>query len=317
MIEAKVILDSVAENGARLTTFELTYPRFIHAELMTHRSFSRNAASSRAIPVKKKIERIRASMAEPSAWGVNKPGMQASEILGKEEEAWAKEVWRGTGNFVVDRAAMLERGNCHKQVVNRMMEPWDHITVVVSATKMRNHFKLRMEVDGAGNPMADPTYYELAAKWKDAYDASVPKALKVGQWHLPYVGLGDAEACLAYDPRQEPLALMRKISVGRCARVSYLRQGMGDVEENVRLHDRLAASGHWSPFEHVCTPISGIVIGPMTGNCDWCSETFSGMSANVRGSHVCGKCSYGHIHSGNFHGWTQYRKTFEGEAGGD
>lgn len=356
-IEAKVVLDSIAPNGVRLTTFELTYPRFIHAELMTHREFSRNAASSRAVPTPKKIERIRQDCAKPSEWGVNQKGMQASGPLSDVLAQQAAATWNNAKVEALRHAEMLcgdrcswcqnavgfdfdpvrevplckdcggERLDLHKQVANRILEPFDHITVVLSTTKLKNHWKLRLETDENGRPFADPTYFELATKWKAAYDASAPKPLSVGEWHLPYITQDDWNELvgtavtdyLPYCRNENYLQTLKAISVGRCARVSYMRQGQGDAEENVKLHDRLAKSGHWSPFEHQATPIGGFEFSAADERfeCSRCFGECRGKVVNFQGSssHVCMKCAHGHVTSGNFHGWKQYRKEFQGEGG--
>jgi len=323
-ILAKIILDSIAPNGARLTTFELTYPRIIHSEIMTHRVFSRNAASSRAIPTKKKIERIKQDMAKPSQWGSNKPGMQAGPPLSEEHRRWAETSWYDACQDALSYANSLESIGCHKQVSNRLLEPFDHITTVLSSTKYGNHDILRTAVDENGDPLPDPTYFELATKMKIARQESQPKYLQPGQWHLPYTTEQDLDGLRANEAAVEDpdfLSTLKKISVGRCARVSYLRQGEGDVKANVELHDRLAKSGHWSPFEHQATPMGEWKFGANEKfPCDGCGEPllskhsiylFKGDRA------LCNKCGYGHIHSGNFHGWHQYRKEFSNEAGGD
>ncbi len=368
-ITAKVILDSIAPNGARLTTFELTYPRFIHAELMTHRVFSRNAASSRAIPTPKKIERIRQDCAKPSEWGVNQKGMQAAGPLSQAQADLAEKTWMAACNT----ALLFGEGLCgircaactkilskyadfcecgaakldlHKQVANRILEPFDHITVVLSATKLRNHFKLRLEIDEiTKRPLPDPTYFELATKWKAAFDASIPRLTQPGDWHLPYVYLQDgsiskedADLIHAYvevnggGDARERVKIAKMVSAARCARVSYMRQGQGDIQENKVLHDRLTKGGHWAPLEHVATPMGGIEFCEFEDHYDSCYWCGTGMNKGAKGvlmehnlkekdgsTHIliCMKCAQGHIHSGNFHGWHQYRKEFEGEAGGD
>lgn len=325
-IEAKIVLDSIAPNGVRLTTFELTYPRIIHSELMTHRVFSRNAASSRAIPTKKKIERIKTDMAKPVQWGSNKPGMQAGPPLSEEQQRWAETSWYDACQDALAHAASLEAIGCHKQVPNRLLEPFEHITTVLSSTKYGNHETLRTAVDENGDPLPDPTYYELAVKMKAAREASQPRQLNLGQWHLPYVTEQDLQGLEASDPfdcvlPQDRLILLKKISVGRCARVSYLRQGEGDLKANIELHDRLAKSGHWSPFEHQATPMGEWKFGANDlFPCDGCGGSLkSNRSIHLfkRDRFLCDKCGYGHTHSGNFHGWHQYRKEFVNESGGD
>lgn len=373
-IEAKVILDSLAPNGARLTTFELTYPRFIHAELMTHRVFSRNAASSRAIPTHKKIARIREDCAKPSEWGRNQKGMQAGGPLDAESAKWAELIWGEASEEALRYAEVLcgircarcklqndwEGNGCscdladavrldlHKQVANRILEPFDHITVVLSTTKLRNHFKLRTEIDEITKiPKADPTYFELATKWKAAFDDSTPYKCQADEWHLPYVQAYDASGMTRMIPGHDVTAIWahieeaaiqneamkqlsfiriaKQISTGRCARVSYMRQGQGDVADNIKLHDGLAAGGHWSPFEHVAAPMDSWSPLPDETNekthhyrCAWC-HAWVGRAIMFKPQRVaiCLTCAHGHIHSGNFHGWHQYRKEFAQEAGGD
>ena len=361
-IDVKVILDSVAPNGVRLTTFELTYPRFIHSELMTHRVFSRNAASSRAVPTKKKIERIRQDMAMPVEWGVNQKGMQAAGPLPPEEAALAERLWREAGAQALEHAeymigvrchqcgwvfAEADRGketftcscsetvklDLHKQVANRIIEPWDHITVVLSTTKLANHRKLRTEIDKqTGRPLPDPTYFELATKMHAAADASTPYKVLLHDWHLPYVyrdtlidgvtirDMSDEDA----DAINGDLSVAKKVSVGRCARVSYLRQGQGDIEENIKLHDRLLV-GHWAPFEHVATPIDcefRTYDEPFKCHCGRRDTRGAYIGLNTSDKYIdipllCSKCAIGHVTSGNFVGWAQYRKEFLNEAGGD
>ena len=145
MIKATVIQDSIFVN--RITTFELEYPRFIHSELMTHRQFSRNAASSRAIPVAKMHEHILANMAAPVEWGVNRPGMQASEVLGDIEAIGAKALWRCAGEEAVRWAKSLASQHLHKQIVNRVTEPFQVMKTVVTSTEWENWYHLRNHAD--------------------------------------------------------------------------------------------------------------------------------------------------------------------------
>lgn len=339
-ISATVVLDSLAPNGARLTTFELTYPRFIHSELMTHRVFSRNAASSRAIPTHKKIERIRKDMAKPSEWGVNQKGMQSGGALDPAVAERADALWSGLGEEACKIAEILDEMGLHKQVANRLIEPWDHITTVVSTTKLNNHWKLRLEIDPVtGRPMPDPTYFELATKWKAAFDASVPFPCEPGGWHLPYANtkedwqavndyLVNLLSGITHAPisREDILPILRKVSVGRVARTSYMRQGQGDIEENVKLHDRLAGAGHWSPFEPIATPIDGIEFIKSVLPCSFCMAMkddkrvrlhLVNHDRNIWYPLICQKCGLGHVTSGNYVGWHQYRKDFPNESGGD
>jgi thymidylate synthase ThyX len=238
-IEAKIICDSQAFTaGPRLTTFVLRYPRFIHAEFMTHRMFSRNASSSRAIPIEKMIEIIINDPAMPIYWGKNQSGMQAKEELDAEKIAYAKSMWLAAMNDAVANTKVMLALGLHKQITNRILEPWQHITVVCSATTYKNFFKLRC------HPDAQPEIAELARQMRDLYNSTEPKETK---FHLPFI---KDDELLEHDSDT-----LIKCSVARCARVSYLNHDGTNpsIEKDIVLHDRLCANnpGHFSPFEHV------------------------------------------------------------------
>jgi hypothetical protein len=202
--KAKIILDSInPHNGIRLVTSELTYPRFIHAEFMTHRMFSRNAASSRAIPSKKMIGMVEESPAMPVYWGKNKRGMSAKEELVEPHLTMAKNHWLGARSVMVGYAKDLcFNMKLHKQITNRILEPWKYITVICTATNHSNFFALRDHED------AQPEIAHLARLWKVAQDESEPVERI---WHIPYI---------QDDEQDLDLELRRKIGVARCARVS-------------------------------------------------------------------------------------------------
>jgi len=137
-ISVEIIKDSIAPSGVRLTTFVLSYPRFIHAEFMTHRVFSRNASSSRAIPVKRRLKMIQSNPAGPVEWGLDQKGMQAySQATGLREKT-AKWVWRAACWTACFWAKVMLKLNIHKQIVNRLVEPFSDITVVVTSNDFNN-----------------------------------------------------------------------------------------------------------------------------------------------------------------------------------
>ena len=172
MIKASVIADSVhPETGTRITTFELVYPRFIHSEFMTHRVFNRNASSSRAIPTAKFIEQVRNEPVIPSHWGKNQKGMQAFEELSEDQRSDAIFIWEQAASSVATYAEMLRRGQVHKQIVNRIPEPFTHIRVVVTSTSWVNFYGLRDHED------AQPEIRLLAQAMKKAHEESVPQKL--------------------------------------------------------------------------------------------------------------------------------------------
>lgn len=245
MWTVRVEKDSINQTGNRLTTFVLTYPRFIHAEFLTHRMVSKNSASSRAIPVSRMIEQVENDPAMPIYWGKNQPGMQAKvELVGEELER-AKSLWLSARTNAVAYATAMNQAGAHKQIVNRILEPFSWITVVASATEWVNFWNLRL------HPDAQPEFQHLAKMMRAAYDASQPQLLRSGMWHLPFWDWSDSGAPAVQWGYGPALTRARQVATGRIARVSYLtHDGRRDQAKDIELHDQLQASGHWSPFEH-------------------------------------------------------------------
>lgn len=246
-ITAKVIEDSIAENGVRLTTLQLCYPRFIHAEFMTHRVFSRNASSSRAIPVAKMIEQVRNDPAMPIHWGKNQAGMQANEELAPMAQESARQLWMQAARDAASVAQVMADVGLHKQVANRILEPYQYMHVIVTATEWENFFELR------NHPDAQPEIHALAKVMHFALAESRPVQRQENEWHLPYVTRAERVAF------NNDLDLLLKLSAARCARVSYLTHDgqTPSVEKDVALYDRLVGSKplHASPIEHQATPL--------------------------------------------------------------
>ena len=252
-ISAKVIAHSAHPGCPDLITLQLRYPRFIHSEVMTHRVFSRNASSSRAIPVERMIEDIEAEIAMPVEWGKNQPGMQAREPMQHYTVSRAMFTWEMAAREAVRSARILDGYGAHKQIVNRVLEPFAHISVVVTATDWQNFFDLRCHED------ADPTMRALAFAMRNAIADSAPTILWLTGWHKPYVG----------DEERRKLGPTRSLlaSVARCARVSYLNHDgtNPDSQKDLELAEHLEASGHMSPFEHQAGPMPGKRFANLNG----------------------------------------------------
>lgn len=275
---AKVVADSISESGSRLTTLEVTFPRMVLAEFNTHRDFSRNSASSRAIPVAKQLERIKSDPYIPIHWGANQSGMQAYTELDEEKRAEALKLWLSARDAAVSHVEQLMAIGLHKQITNRLLEPFMWHTVIVTATKWRNFWGLR------ANPDAQPEIRKAAELMRAAYDNSTPRLVKDGEWHLPYIQQDEMEWA------RNNIDLAIKVSVGRCARVSYLtHDGTRDHEKDIELYDRLVGSGHMSPLEHVATPMK-------------------------KGLNALAALDSQRRLQGNFEGWEQHRKTVPNEA---
>lgn len=252
MIAAKIIADSQdVEGSTRLTTFELTYPRFIHSEFMTHRCFSRNAASSRAIPVEKMYASVQSEPAKPIRWGKNQKGMQDGGELDKATAAVADQVWLYARERAAGFACELSSMGVHKQIANRLIEPFSHITVIATSEMqgLMNLFNQRL------HPAAMPEFQELARRMAEAWVESKPRVLI----EKPrYSGFDNLDWHIPYDRPDSPWTIQDRLaaSSGKCARVSYLTREEKTFAEDVDLSNRLIRSGHWSPFEHCAALLS-------------------------------------------------------------
>ena len=251
---AKVIADSVSPEGHRLTTMEVTFHRFVLAEFNTHRVFSRNSASSRAIPFRKQVERIESAPAIPLAWPREQKGMQGGDEIEHTQALMAEDAWLDAKHVAVSEAKYIADLGVHKSVVNRLLEPFMWHTVVVTATEWEGFFAQRC------SPLAQPEIRVAAEMMRDAYEASVPTAIEPGDWHLPYIDDEDVTAVLQDSSRSlRPMAVLARISAARCARVSYLtHDGKRDLAADLALYDRLVGADPWhaSPLEHPATPWS-------------------------------------------------------------
>jgi len=295
-IWAAVVAHSVNPWGDEVITYRLHYPRFIHAEFMTHRMFSRNASSSRAIPVMKMIEQVAYDPAMPIHWGLNQAGMQANGQITKPEKG--KIEWRNAATQAVYFARKLYDMKLHKQVVNRLLEPFQFMNVVMSATDIENFFWLRIHED------ADPNIKELATVMEAARDASTPEELKFGEWHTPYVDhFRDYHGNLLYmsEGQYVDVEEAKKISSSCAAQASY-RNLDTTLVKAVSIYDRLIGSErlHSSPFEHVATPFSE-------------NEYMLRMKAKRILDSADLDNSDQILYKGNFKGWTQLRKLFPNE----
>ena len=298
-IKATVICDSVSEQGVRLTTFEIEYPRFIHSEVMTHRSLSKNSSSSRAIPIQKMLDQIEDNMAIPIYWGKNKSGMQAVEEVDDLSKKNAEIMWKGCFWKAKDTASWLSDDGLHKQVPNRLTEPFQMMKVVITGTDFDNFFNLRIHKD------AQPEICMLAYKMYQAMQESKPIKLKAGEWHLPFVNVGwngKGEMCYADDDFNfVELEQAIKLSAASCASVSYRTEGM-TLEKADKIFDMLikAEVVHSSPLEHCATPVKPKFneLGMVRVNCSEPQSWEDGVTHMNKQGQLC---------SGNLRSWVQYR----------
>lgn len=320
MISAEIIADSKNEAGNRITTFIIVIPRIVLAEFNTHRMISRNSASSRAIPFEKMIERVKKNPFIPLEFQKDHKGMQGREYFEGEQKALLEYSWLKSAELAAKQAEKFRAGvtiqkdgetidtiPVTKQLCNRLLEPFLYHTIICTATEWENFMALR------NHPAAEIHIAKVAELMLKAMNKSEPKELKAGEWHIPFgerfdedriweiierekgytKPLGDNDRGISLDVQE----LMVKIATARCARVSYMNyEGTDDYEKDIKLHDRLAEMGHWSPFEHCARAMD-----------------LEGLDLHQRSEISNGMFNTSNGWSGNFRGFIQYRKTFSGE----
>jgi hypothetical protein len=299
-ISAKVLADSINAEGVRIMSFELYYHRYVLAELNTHRDFTRNGASSRAIPTAKLVEQCIIERVEPLEWGLNEGGMQAFTVADDALRQKGQRVWDDARWNAIESARKLTELGFAKQIVNRVLEPFLPTRTVLTTTNLANFEALRFHKD------AQPEIRELARCVIEAKEASSPKVLKVGEWHRPYILAEDYErtdALLRADPGfadavknlLTPLygvwfdndddLILNMVSAARAARASYrlVDGSQTPFLKDLELFQRLVRDQpvHASPTEHQATP------------------------AGIEGKNQ---------HTGNFRSWAQFRKLIKGET---
>lgn len=301
-IDARIVASSVNPDGDRLVTAILRYPRWLHSEIMTHRAFSRNAASSRAIPATKILEMVQKAPAMPEYWGGEQPGMQSGTRLSASEAATCDIAWRRAGQCAVKFAKALLAQGLHKSLVNRLLEPWMPYTVLVSATSWDNFFALRAHKD------AMPEFQILAYRMLASYLEVEFEHRDWGDWHIPF---GDQmPAGLTLDEKI-------RVAIARAARLSYLTfDGELDVKKDLALYEKLMVGEplHASPAEHVAQAVPQLYLHSEYGHP-------SNMPCEVSTSRTIGMANTwalpydtNMVHQGNFEGFTQYRKMQKNEC---
>lgn len=357
--KCEILADSISLQGNRLTTFKVTYPRIIHAEMCRHRILSRNTASSRAIPFEKMVKDVQENPFIPIAWQKDHKGMQGSEYL--MDDGFIEGNWLRARDFAVRQAKELyQQYDVTKQLCNRLLEPFVWTTELVSGTEWENFFSLRCPkyytFDENGKKLsgyrskkdllsisknrieeiyddiqwlkvnesqAEIHIQKIAEMMWDCYNESKPKTLQVGEWHIPYgdnictpisvedgiiTSVGIKELCKSrnYHDLQKV-----KIATARCARISYTTLGNNpkiDYEADIKLHDRLLESKHFSCFEHCAKAMSNEEYDKFFKG----SLEYDSVGSNKE---LIGTSSEdGHGWANNYHGFIQYRYLIENES---
>lgn len=299
MYDAKVIKASRhPDTDTVLWTMQLEYPRFIHGQVMTHRMFSRNASSSRATPVNTMLKQIKDKGVKPLHWGAKQKGMvadkESSDLLQAPWASagmWTREyAWERARDYACKIASAYDAAGYHKQLINRLTEPFQTIRVVVSATEWDNFFFLRLADDA--QPEIQNLAVEIHRAQSEAEANGQIQTLDKDSPHLPYI----------FDSEREEfdIATLIQISVARCARVSYYKHDSDSISDPVKDYElfmMLAEDKHWTPFEHVAYPMD-------TPKYKWFHKI---KNHKYEATHTDGEDYW----SGNFKHFTQYRQTLE------
>jgi hypothetical protein len=317
-ISAKILADSVSEQGNRLTSLEIEVPRIVWSEFLTHGMLCRNAASSRAIPFDKMNEQL---AGQPVRFGKANKGMcdagEHSELINGlyTPEEW----WKLAKLSAINFARGFKEAGYAKQIFNRPTEPYQQIKAVVSMTEFDNFAWLR------NHEAADPTLHELARCMQEARDESVPQLLKAGEFHLPYIYIGvnkwHERAYYSDESMLQEFELTLeeaiKVSCARTAAVSFRNEDYG-LEKCLEVYARLIGDErkHASAFQHQATPLNKAVYENdkydfsvtdlnRSVNLPYEPETWQEGVSHVDKS--------GNLWSAQFKGWMMYRKTIKGE----
>lgn len=319
-----MVLDSVGPNGKRLVSIEARYWRALHSEVMTHRDRARNAASSRAIPfiryakcswcLGSKVDNgaechhcngtgvgqlvkncthshISGDPFLPEFIGAEQKGMQSGAELIEPNRSKALEAIDEMRKYSLVKCRELYELGVHKSIINRYLEPWSYITILMTATEWKNFFRLRV------HPKAEKHFCKVATQIRDAIDASTPRSLQAGDWHLPYIDSVDHNADtgpFGIDLRNEEdvpkwVEHLKRVSAARCARLSYLtHDGARNMHDDLRIFETL--------------------IHPKVEE-DRDDDVIHASALE----HVAQASSRQDLRSGPFHGWHQFRKEFTNE----
>lgn len=238
---AVILADSTSPLGARITTMQVSYPRFVHAEELRHRMFSRSVSSNRALTTAQVVQGLLDDPVLPIRWGTRSRSMEQGAVLDTMRAARAEFWWLRAMRRNIRTANKLATLGVHKSITNRLLETWQWVHVVITATDWANFFELRCAPD------AQPEIQHLALLMRDVYATSIPAPLDYGHWHLPYI--------TTFERAMYNLHVLRQLAIARCARASYLGTDLTrPTHEDIELFDRLTASKHYGPYEHVARP---------------------------------------------------------------
>jgi thymidylate synthase ThyX len=294
-----------ADTGQRIDTLVCSYPRVIHSQLLTHRVFSKNSSSTRAIPLEKAISQILDNPAE-YIWTQNQAGMQGKVIPAKEKKRLEdiNGFYKTGMYYAIETARKLAASplNVHKQNAGRLLEPFQNIKIVLTATEWENWDWLR------DDPAAQGEIAELARAISKARAEATPMVLYAGEWHVPFVDRERSPQTgemyyFIKQGQQLSAEEAQLVSMSVCAQTSY-RNSDYSLEKALDMKGKLldCEKVHASPSEHIATPIVPDDFEFVSGDIlpDSWPEGITHMDRNRN------------YWSGNLKGFIQYRQLLSG-----
>lgn len=240
----KKLADSITVKGARITTFELTYNRFFHADVLTHRTFSRTASNTFAQNPSALRKELASGKHQPYLFGRSHPVEITNEI---SKEFYR--LWMEMSMVLSSYSEKLQELGVSRYLVNKPLETFSTVKVVLTSTEWQNFFHLR---DTKGLPEMEELVHDLRTEYK----TTAPDHLAVGEWHLPYIRPEDkafVEAEFAESDRNFILAMLSSV---RCSNWSTFVESLDHktIREEIEIGQDLYRAGHLNTFEHVATP---------------------------------------------------------------
>jgi hypothetical protein len=146
-------------------------------------------------------------------------------------------------DYALEGTRLLHEMGVHKQDLNRPVEAWLRVSVLVTGTQFfwENFFELR------NHEAAQPAFREYAAAMEQLYRSTPAQPIELGAWHKPWPDLDIYE------------------NTARAAGISYKNHTKDlDYARRKQVHDDLIAARpmHGSPLEHCALAVKpGMLLG--------------------------------------------------------
>lgn len=261
MIQSKIIKDTLnAYSDDRIVTFELVLPKYLVAEVNKHTVLHNSCQSSRAVPVAKMIQSVEENPFIPYYWQKPHKGMQGYEYYTNENKiSQLREEWLNARDNAVITAKKLQN-EVSKQTINRLLEPFMYVKMVLTGTEFGNFFNQRCPIflNNKGNKVKSRTGLGFGVDFTSTKgQADIHLQILAEMMHNEmYYNSNPVESFehIPYDIGKEyPLEARLHYSASQCARISFTTitdDKQFSLERNLQLAQGLIVEGHAEPFSH-------------------------------------------------------------------